>query len=149
MRIKCPQCNHVFEALEHPEPVGYTTEVLKVDNTSTNPAALSLHLSTQPSSYQYQTENMQPPAASYQPGESPTALSFSDKITSYRTFTHVQKKGSNEILGAIKKYDGATWKQLEEDTRLSTATISKRLKEGKRLGIIREELKDGKKVYRV
>lgn len=132
MKVKCPKCNHVFDSIENPQPIEMrpvTTLTSACYNVDVEPS--DLHISS------YNTE------------ESPTSLSFSDKITSYQTFTHAQKKGSDEILHSIKNHDGATWGQLEIDTRLSTATISKRLKEGKKLGIIKEDLKEGKKVYRI
>jgi hypothetical protein len=65
------------------------------------------------------------------------------------TLASFQKKGFNAIEKTINKYGGATWSELEKESKVSTATLTKRLKEGKQLGLIGEEIRrtNGKKVY--
>lgn len=63
------------------------------------------------------------------------------------------KKGFNEVIQAIEKQGGqATWGEIEKNlssSKISTATISKRLKDGKEVGLFKERLRkaNGKKVY--
>ncbi len=71
------------------------------------------------------------------------------------------KKGFKEILDTIDKYGGeATWSDIANNVQkqksskgkvmsMSTATITRRLKEGKEIGLIGETLRasNGKKVY--
>ena len=65
------------------------------------------------------------------------------------TSYNCNKKGFDNIETTINKYGGATWTELEKESKVSTATLTKRLKEGKQVGLIGEEIrkKNGKKVY--
>ena len=70
------------------------------------------------------------------------------RVNPNRTVTKGMKKGYDEIFTAINKSDGmATWSDLESESSVSTATLAKRLKEGKESNIIGEGLKNGRKVY--
>lgn len=61
---------------------------------------------------------------------------------------NVTKKGFTDIFHTINKEGGkATWSELENGTKISTQTLSNRLKEGKRANIIGECIKNGRKAY--
>lgn len=75
--------------------------------------------------------------------------SFSDMG---KLFSVSSKKGIRKVTSAINEKGGkASWKDIEQSlgSDLSTATISARLKDGKSVGIIGENIrhKNGKKVY--
>lgn len=64
------------------------------------------------------------------------------------------KKGYNEIAQSINKHEGATWSEIEDDLKgsgISTATISTRLKEGRKDDIIGLDIrqKNGKRIYKM
>lgn len=66
------------------------------------------------------------------------------------------KKGYEDIIQIIKENRGATWSELErklcqKGPKLSTATISNRLKEGKQIGLFDEAIrkKSGRKIYKL
>ena len=61
----------------------------------------------------------------------------------------LQRKGMDSVLRTISSSDeeGRRWKDISEGSGMSSATVSKRLKEAKELGLIREDLRKGKKMY--
>ena len=66
----------------------------------------------------------------------------------------LQRKGMDSVLRTISLStedgsEGKRWKDIFEDSKMSSATVSKRLKEAKGLGLVREDLQKGKKVYRL
>lgn len=50
--------------------------------------------------------------------------------------TYGMKKGYDDIFKSINKHKGATWTELKSETSISTATLARRLHEGKKDGII-------------
>ena len=69
----------------------------------------------------------------------------------YDDMTYGVKSGYKDIINTIDKHKGATWTELKNETTVSTATLAKRLHEGKRDGIIDEDIRKstGKKVYKL
>lgn len=66
--------------------------------------------------------------------------------------TKGMKKGFKEIADTMRSQSNGTasWSTLQSEfkkKKMSSATLSQRLKEGKEIGIFGEKLKDGKKVY--
>ena len=138
MKIKCPNCKHVFESLEHPEPIiTKGVSVHKFLSSNNEPQKLQSHI--------YGTSLKSIGVGLSSVG----SINKSSLYTSNPLPTDTMKKGYKEIFNIIDKYHGATWKELENESNLSTATLSKRLREGKQAGIIDEELRkpEGKKVY--
>lgn len=125
MKVKCPKCQHVFEAIENPAPV----------------------LAVPPSIPERQL------------GASFSSISSNHVIGSVRSPSSMpnrniplpsMKKGYKEIIDTIEKYQGATWKELVDETHLSTKTLSKRLKEGKETGLFDLDIRKqtGKRIYK-
>jgi len=139
MKIKCPHCGNVFESLEHPQPViGSESEVYGANFSSSNHEVKKLH------------SNITYGATSKGIGvglSSVGTISQPSLNTNKPLPTGVMKKGYKEIFKTIDKHHGATWTELEDETKLSTRTLSKRLQEGKKVGMISKEKLEGRKVY--
>lgn len=63
----------------------------------------------------------------------------------------LQRKGMDSVLRTISSSvgEGKRWKDISTDSKVSSATVSKRLKEAKELGLVTEDLQKGKKMYRL
>ena len=61
------------------------------------------------------------------------------------------KSGYEDIFKSINKHKGATWTELKTESNVSTATLAKRLHEGKADGLIDEDIRKntGKKIYKL
>lgn len=59
--------------------------------------------------------------------------------------------GYKDIFKSIDKHKGATWTELKSESKVSTATLAKRLHEGKNIGLIDEDIRKstGKKIYKL
>lgn len=70
-------------------------------------------------------------------------------IPENKSLSFTMKRGYKEMFNAMDTHGGATWKELENETDISSATLSKRLKEGKAIGLIGEDIRhpNGKKIY--
>lgn len=70
-------------------------------------------------------------------------------IPESKSLSFTMKRGYKEMFNAMDTHGGATWKELENETGVSSATLSKRLKEGKAIGLIGEDIRhpNGKKIY--
>jgi hypothetical protein len=120
MKVKCPCCSHVFDSIEHPEPV--------IGKESQQ---------CQPQQYKYKSISYATSSVGEDiMGSSCIGATMSQPVTQPHLPVGAMKKGYGEILKILDKSGGATWKTLETKTNLSTATLSKRLKEGKKAGII-------------
>lgn len=139
MKVKCPNCRHVFESLEHPQPViGSESEEYGANFSSSEHRLQKL----QPHIYGKALKSIGV-------GLSSVSSNFQSSVGETKSLpTVTMKKGYKEIFDTIDKYHGATWKELENETNLSTRTLSKRLTEGKQAGIIdKVEEREGRKVY--
>jgi hypothetical protein len=138
MKVKCPCCHNTFEAIEHPAPI--ITKGVRIHSYASS--------NREPRNLQSQIYG----ATLKKIGvglSSVSSVSQSSIDTNKPLPTGTMKKGYKEIFETIDNHQGATWTELKMETNLSTATLSKRLTEGKQAGIIDEEIRkpEGKKVY--
>ena len=140
MKVKCPHCGGIFESLEHPEPV-IKKEVYGADYSSSDHKLRKLKSNI--------TYSMAPKNIGVSLSSVDDTISQQSAFSNRSLPTDTMKKGYKEIFDTIDNHQGATWTELKMGTNLSTATLSKRLREGKQAGIIDEDLRkpEGKKVY--
>jgi len=124
LKVKCPKCKHEFDTIENPAPV--------ITATITHPNKRTGKVAAMFMSIQEPREVM---------GSKVNDLTYGVKIRS----------GYKDIFKSIDKHKGATWTEMKSESKVSTATLAKRLHEGKADGLLDEDIRKstGKKIYKL